>query len=1052
MTTEQAPRAPDLTGLVRDTATGEGLSGYRVEVLRQGAAARRVARGISGLGGLFALRFQPAFVREAGPRKTGGPPVVIAVRNRFGHEVHRSRPIRGAARFRSRRIDVRVRAEHQRPPGRGRPDPVPALVGRHEAEGAALRQAGVSDLVSLRAADLERISRDSGVARERLAAVRLEAELSDDGLGWQPALEIARETGIDSREGLALANPRQLAVALGTDGSDVETNARVVGWVHAASGHDASDFAAELPAQVLASAQQLARRVGRINPTAEILDVPGLHDPTVKMRMQARARSLMIEAGVHDLSTLGKFRLRKPRRIEPGFHIAKPLAGPSGPLAADAGDPLERLVEFGRRRYKRVEMHADSIHFVTNPIQDAVILGSVVELAEDGELIIGAEVSRLVIITDEIVYGEVLHITYEGQHEVPRTPVQKIEISVGDPSGTATVYEKEPGSKGPPYQGRHGGDGPPGAPGTLQAPGDELSPAPDLAIYVKRTPRGLPDISLEGRSGGAGQDGGYGGIGGDGSRGGPSKAANFPNPTCKYGPGDGGRGGRGGDGGRGARGGKGGTGGSVEIITLHDNVERVDSGREAFINMDGGPGGPGGLGGPGGRGGYGGMSGEYKGVWCHGMHSYAPNGQPGADGKVGRPGELGDGGEFSIVALSLKEWDAAINRPWIARLESSEGAWIGHAGEPVTLVGIDLIANSTVLFEDEKIAPDSIDLEADTLVFTVPAAAQGGQNTVRLRARDGDGGLILTDPVEFRVLPKLLSVFPDHGVPNQEVTIAGSGFQPLSEIQIGSRSFRPSHSEDHPTTRMSLKLPDHESIGLPSGPHGVRVLNPDHRESNAATFELSRDLVLRIKAWRVKPDRLMFEDEDSYPKRSEKSIRNLIESGTLESIWGPHRIHFVLDPEIEDITVPGDVAVNWPRRQGTKKDNAILKARNPNGSYKHFDEGAVNAYFVHYIDDNNNGKTYGYVSKPGNVEDEKPGSHIIFADNSILPALFDAIIFAHEIGHFLSLRHQEERRYLMMPGFKLEMVADFLKGDLGTTITPAEAGDARIVATPLHDQ
>jgi hypothetical protein len=319
----------------------------------------------------------------------------------------------------------------------------------------------------------------------------------------------------------------------------------------------------------------------------------------------------MSEAGVQDLGTLGSFLVRGRRRIEPGFHIARPwLDIVSDDRVRESGSATDRLVAFGQQRYKRVELHPDSIHFVTNPITDAVILGSIVDLADDGELVIGHEVSKLTIITDAIVYGDVIRISYEDKEEVPLTPPPDGAADDGEPDNVPTVFSKEPGSGGPPDQGRHGGRGADGEDGTQQRDGDTRDPAPDLTIYVKSTPGGLPDIDVEGRRGGQGQAGQAGGRGGDGARGGPSKSGVF---SCLHAPGPGGVGGRGGDGGRGATGGQGGTGGSVRIITVWKNVDLVDSGREAFINMDGGPGGPGGIGGAGGAGGIGGLPGENKG-------------------------------------------------------------------------------------------------------------------------------------------------------------------------------------------------------------------------------------------------------------------------------------------------------------------------------------------------------------------------------------------------------------------------------------------------------
>lgn len=1053
---------PDLFGIVRNAATGEGLAGYRVEAIAAGNdSAPPLARATSDLRGGFSLWLSRAG-SQSGNKQADTTPIVLRVRNPFGLEVHRSAPIDRAARSRLQRIDVRIDASNQRPAGPARPDAFQRVADRHPDEAAAFRKAGVSNLSTLRDADLERVSAASGIDRTRLGAFRLEAEMGDDGMDTKSALAIVRSAGIDSRTQLAEANPRDVVNALGSNGTDAKANARAVTWTRAAGGYDASGFAQAPPASITAKAQRLTDRVARFNPTARMQSVEHMQDPAVKQRSIARARSLMTEAGVHDLATLGKFNVRGKRKFEPGFHIAQPVFDEvSNDLVKEAGRATDRLVAFGKKRYKHVEVDADAIHFVTNPITDAVILGSIVELADDGEIVIGHEVSKLTIITNEIVYGEVIRISYEGKDDVPDTPEQTtLPAPKGNPDNVPTTFKKEPNTSGPPDKGRNGGDGSDGADGTEQWGGDIVGLTPDLAIYVKSTPRGLPDIDVEGHRGGQGQDGQDGGRGGDGARGGPSKSGVL---SCIHVAGPGGKGGRGGDGGRGAHGGRGGTGGSVEIITVWDNVDLVDSGREAFINMDGGPGGPGGTGGKGGAGGIGGLPGENKGIWCSGLTLIeTDDGADGKDGSDGPTGERGHGGEFSVITLSDDEWDAAIDRPWIVRLEP----WEGFAGEPVKVVGLNLIDDSVVRWEHITITPDSIDVAAQTLTFTVPDRAQGGQHTVRLRAIDSEGNPVVTDPVEFTVRPKLLAVAPDNGVPNKVLTLLGTGFHPDAQVDIGAVTFAAVASEEFPTTRMEVTLPDHEHIGLPEGELDVRVVNPDNERSNALKFDFSLELEIRIKAWRVTPDIWLSGGggdgsvENPYPSRTAEGIRDMFQNGVLEGIWGPHRIHFVLDSEIDDIVLPVDIAVNWPHAQTKAEDDATLKAKDDAGNFLHFDENAINFYFVHNIEEEDGGHVFAFADKIGDLPN-RPGSYVIFGD-SILGNKDMARFAAHELGHIMSLVHVcdddnpgtsrfkreclvSDRRFLMYTGWE-----KVLTHAHRTDISPQEAIDARICVTPHH--
>jgi hypothetical protein len=64
--------------------------------------------------------------------------------------------------------------------------------------------------------------------------------------------------------------------------------------------------------------------------------------------------------------------------------------------------------------------------------------------------------------------------------------------------------------------GRDGVRGPDGADGEQ---GVDAEAAPSVTLFVKSVPAGLPNIDLNGRKGGRGQDGQDGGHGEDGARG-----------------------------------------------------------------------------------------------------------------------------------------------------------------------------------------------------------------------------------------------------------------------------------------------------------------------------------------------------------------------------------------------------------------------------------------------------------------------------------------------------------------------------------------------------
>jgi hypothetical protein len=119
----------------------------------------------------------------------------------------------------------------------------------------------------------------------------------------------------------------------------------------------------------------------------------------------AEARALMDEADVHDLGAVGTYSIGTRTIIQPGYHLPRPTLSAAGasPAVFEAARRLEDvLVARGKQRFKSVSVQPQTLHFVQNPVTDAVIIGRVVDFVDDGELVIGKDVTSLVIITETL--------------------------------------------------------------------------------------------------------------------------------------------------------------------------------------------------------------------------------------------------------------------------------------------------------------------------------------------------------------------------------------------------------------------------------------------------------------------------------------------------------------------------------------------------------------------------------------------------------------------------------------------------------------------------
>lgn len=1038
-------------GILQDKNSGRPVPGYRIVLNR---ARSVLAETRTNVDGSFLLSV-PSSRSKRTATSADMKDISLTVSNRAGEVVHEASKVKSNSGCDPRVIEIDWNPESDRPVGPPMINPFKELRTQYRSELAAIERLGIDDKTSLLNANASELASVTGIPLQSIETIRLHADLAHaHGFSTEIAQALVA-AGMSTRERLASVKPNEIIKALEASRKrgipqpkKAPTPSTIYGWVGYAKGLDPMPFSSPMNLRkVLADSKKVTDRVSKLNPKAEIAIVSGLLNPFNRLQTMARIRGLMEAAGVHDLSSLGTFWIRGRRIIRPGYYVASKF---SDLLTGVVNFPLISTLAASKGSFKKLKNASvldDAIHLVPNPVTDAVIIGSLVEFIEDGKLIIGKEVTSLVIITEEILYSQLNEISYEesGRTPEPRAPMVPNRAATGTPRNDPNVYSPGSGDRG-----RNGGPGSMGQNGGSGLDGDSLGPAPDVEIYVQRTPEGLPDIHLMGRRGGSGQPGQHGGHGSDGARG---REASSGACYCHRGVGRGGDGGPGGPGGIGGTGGAGASGGSLTIGTLTENIAPLTTLRPLFVDIAGGPGGNAGDRGIGGEGGRGGAAGDDSWPWCDEEPSrVGTKGPSGGDGASGTNGATGPAGSFKLQPITLSDWNALFNQPWIVRLEP----WEGLAGAAVHAVARNITSDTVVIFDGIEITPTARDLVTGTLDFTVPTTASGGLNSVQLRLM-GINGQLFSNTVSFRVKPELNAVTPNNGVPGTPIRLEGRGFASGAQVRFGGTTFPCTFVSG---TVLSFTLPDHESIGMPAGTKDVQVVNPDGRESGILTFELTLDIKVRVKAWRVFPD-LWVGGGGGFggpgPGRDVDDVRDIfMESDTAGQVWAGHNIILEFDPNVGVAVVPADWAESWPIENVTKSENEdVLKAVDSAGNFLHFDPGAVNFYFVSDIDD---WTTHAYTYRGSSSSRQE---FVIFEDTPLLTDWEEAHVAAHELGHVLSLPHvcdddsagttfgrtcsqDYDRDFLMYPSTNFWT-------DEGNTVTVEEAKNARKAARLWHN-
>ena len=1035
-----------IVGQLLSSTTHAPLGGFRVLVQIEGnESTTRIGEAFSQLDGVFAIALTP---QQADGIAGNDRRYILIVRNRFGRVVHRWQGISGRRLLEPLEICVEIREEDDHPLPAERPDPFEAFQRTFEREIAVLRRAGIDTLDRLLDLDLVAFSRQHELSYERLAAFRLAAEAgAPEQLSGNDARLLAM-AGITTADELALRPAasvyravRRAAEQMRFDGPPVDEE-RVVAWQMAARGWRTDVLQGHLDhARLFEVFKPVAVKVNNLNASLSIIEL--ITSQVGRLGAIAEMRALMEAGGVHDLSSLGTFRIKGSHRISPGYYIAAPKTilskvgaiGHLNYLLAQAG---------GFAKVKASSFLGDHLHILPNPVRDAVILGSLVDFLEGGKLIVGREVAKLIVITEEIRFGVINAIDFEGQQEVPQTPAKRPDrpqVSRGPGQGlnSPNVYTSAGNNNG-----RDGLRGPDGAFG-LQ--GHNAEAAPSVTIFVKSIPAGLPSINLNGRRGGRGQSGQDGGHGEDGARGRESVSSAF---WCETDVGSGGNGGDGGNGAIGGPGGIGGSAGTIRIFTTPENLPRLLSRPGAFIGVTGGPGGSGGDGGGPGDGGQGGWVGNDTG-WCDADEGHAGSqGRIGGLGARGNDASKGSDGAFEVQAITDDDWNAAFTQPYLTRLEPSSG----HAAQQIHVVGMNFTSLTKLVFNGAALTPDSVDLANSTMKFTVPAGASGGVKIVSLSVPIPANPALreLSNAVNFRVLPRLSAVAPARGLPGIVIQLQGTGLSAGANVQFADRVFPTSPNA---AGNLRFTLPDFDIIGMTAGPKTVALVNPDGQISNAIPFELETEIVVRVKAWRV------LDSDDDGTGRDDEDIREIFDHEfSPASIWDDHGIRLEFDRNIGIARVSSDLADTWPTSDDPDRLAAKGQLLTPTPSGEtFFVPGAINVYFVNDIDDS----TAHAYADVGSAKTPNPPPVVIFEDTGWLSVEDEAHVMAHEIGHVFGLPHTCAKEEGDAPETTFGRVCnentdkDFLMypktnrfTNEGNALTPGEVKLAKSIARNLH--
>jgi hypothetical protein len=1064
-----------VAGLLRNKREGMRPAGFFIAVRSDESdnTQRPFASGFSHIDGGFVIRLDD----EAHAQLIKSGKVSVTVDDRFGRRVAEAGPFSLEDAQAGVAIDLDVPAEEHRLTAKPFWEPFEALRLPYSREIGVLEAAGVGDWNRFENSDIEVLSHKLDIPAYRLAALKLHGEMNTASPAFDAeAAKMLVEVGVRSRSELAKLEPAALlrTVTRAAEQGRIELGnfqrAYAGNWIMLARGWGSTElFHSYEPGQIDNAERSIQQALENIRPRYSAVAQVIQPYYWAQMNTVAQMRAILTAAGVYDLSALAPFQIRGRTLIGPGYHFRPALRNVH---LLDDLKFVDAIVAHGGgfAKVKSVNWHNYGMAIVPNPVTDAVLLGPIVQFLDNqAQLVIGKDVTNLIMVTDNIDYQEVHKIVYEEPDRRPPTPApfpSRPDLP-SNPANVTSAYR--PGSED--RKGRDGLSGFDGMDGREGFP--NVDNAPSIKVYVKSTPNGLPDIVMTGRPGGIGQDGQDGGPGEDGAKGRESVGSFWL--FCVTNVGHGGDGGAGGNGGKGGPGGQGGKGGSIEIYTPIEN--NIWSRPKVVLSTVGGPGGSGGQGGQGGHGGTGGEAGhDTDGCDAH-PEWHGTNAADGTRGGMGDDGPKGADGGFSMVPITLDQWNAAFNYPYLLHLDPASGP----PGTKVKAVGLNMTKFSTLYFGGAVISGAIFDAETSTVSFTVPDNVSGGPTTVTVELNllgPAPPGLdsTMSNSLNFRVTPLIESINPVSGVPGQTLIIKGKGFMiPGAQIMFSSSGSPntkvfPIDSAAYSISDLSCTLPFLEDIGLAAGSWDVKVQNPDGALSNAMPFMLSLTYNVRMRAWRVYPGAVMAGGGGGGSFGTDREVSEIQDilvndENSPVGVWAKNGIMLTLGP-VADAVLPapwGDDSVP----EGTDPIPIITTSAQSDGSFP-FDSGAINIYFIKDIDD---WTTHAYTMHKVDSTMLVTPPTVVFEDTASLSTAKAAIVAAHEVGHALGLNHvcarndgpevpttlfgrvcgtwpsaskeTTDREYLMFPEL------DWLNHN-GVTVTSEEAVHARRGASRLH--
>jgi len=463
----------------------------------------------------------------------------------------------------------------------------------------------------------------------------------------------------------------------------------------------------------------------------------------------------------------------------------------------------------------------------TIPLNVSYWFANDIIFGNDTEIIISSNIEEIVILANNITFGNNVKITWERPSFSNLTIPTKPPTPPGYP--VAPIVWSYPGRAG--QAGKKGNKGANG-----QA-------APKLFEFWFLNQTGnFPIIDLHGQDGQKGGKGGEGGNGGQGQKGCPTKKKlGF----CSQEQGPGGNGGNGGRGGEGGNGGNGGNGGAVTVYTTSPNIFSINQ-AGLTVDLSAGEGGEGGEGGEAGKGGPGGAKGDKNHSVCKNNNRTA--GDRGYDGQSSNKGNSGQSGatlpsNLSFQPITVAEFNIALTRPAI--INTNKQSSYAHIGETLTVQGENFAIGDQVLIEgfdgNITIPCNTAFIANNLLTFEIPLTIGG---LVSFQVKQMDGTLSINKGT-IRIAPKVTGILLGNRIrPGGHIYIKGTGFDRTGIVQINDEDSDSYTWIDYETIKCKVVRPYGITRNASGEAATLKVINSEGIGTNNFNHSNKLDVIL----------------------------------------------------------------------------------------------------------------------------------------------------------------------------------------------------------------